>query len=66
LEDIIDSKSGIRLLKKCGNAVKPGEGLAILYSDDPSAIRETSDHTFQAYALGGICPKPLPMVLKTI
>jgi len=51
MEDPIDPKAGIWLLKKCNDEVQIDEELAVLYSDDPAAIANAKERIGKAFII---------------
>jgi len=65
MEDPIDYGAGIRLLKKTGDPVRPGEELARLYSSDAARLGPALDILSAGVEIGARRPRPCPVILKT-
>lgn len=50
-EDIIEPKAGIRLFKKTGDAIKAGDVIATLYTENQAALAEAAAHVKGAITL---------------
>lgn len=64
-EDHIDYSAGILLSKKVGDAVKQGDILAILYSDDEEKFPESLSQVEKAFEISEKMPE-LPTLIKNI
>ena len=64
MEDDIDYGAGIRLLKKRGDRVAPGEEIARLFASDPARLRAGHDLLASGVKLGPKAPKRTPVILK--
>ena len=65
-DSLIDKGAGILLKKKCGDYVKKGEVLAILYSADKANFSEAEPLINEAYSISTEAPVKNPLILKTI
>ena len=65
-EDVIDFSAGIRLEKKTGDKVEKGDILAILYTNDESAIEDAQSLIYEAYKIRNEKPKLYPLVLARV
>ena len=65
-EDSIDMSAGIYLFKKEGDAVKSGDALAILYTDDKSRLEGAVAILREAYTVSEKCGAPRPLVYRVI
>ena len=65
VDDIIDAKAGIIVKKKVGDAVEPGETLAIFYTDREEALRAAHDRIQSTYAIGSAVP-PVPRMIHSV
>lgn len=66
LEDSIDYKAGISLLKKTGDKVFAGDTIAVLYTDDDSKITEASDMILGALEFSQDKQKEETLIYKVI
>jgi pyrimidine-nucleoside phosphorylase len=64
--DAVDLLAGIRLYKKCGDAVRRGELLAELFSSVPETIAPAAALLESAYSYGAGAPQAQPLVLARI
>ncbi len=61
-DSVIDLSVGILLEKKRGDAVAPGDSLAIIYANDMEKAIEAYGKIVRAYEIGEEKPAPVPMV----
>lgn len=61
-DSVIDLSVGILLEKKRGDAVAPGDSLAIIYANDMKKAIEAYGKIVRAYEIGEEKPAPVPMV----
>lgn len=66
LEDSIDYKAGISLIKKTGDRVNAGDTIAILYTDDESKIPEARDMILGCMKLSLTEPEEETLIYKVI
>lgn len=66
IEDQIDFAAGIRLEKKTGEAVKEGDVLAILYSNDQSSLSQAENKLLESYSIKDDKLEPKPLVLARV
>ncbi len=66
MHDTIDHKAGILLWKKCGDPVRSGDLLAMLYSDREEALTNGALQLKQAIRLSDIQPQPPPLIHQVI
>ncbi len=66
VDDVIDPKAGIVLTKKVGDAVNAGDAVAILYTDNQSAIEASAKRIQDAFAVGPSKPNPSPLVISQV
>lgn len=66
MEDKVDPKAGIRVLKKCGDHVDRGETLVILYTDNAAALTSAAEQVLHAFSVKDHHPVLPPLVIKKI
>ncbi len=66
VDDVIDPKAGIVLTKKVGDAVNAGDVVAILYTDNKSAIETSAKRIQDAFAVGPSKPSPSPLIISQV
>ncbi len=64
--DPIDCTAGIILEKKTGEAVKKGELLATLFSNDEAKFEDSEKLFLSAFRFSGKKPQPVPLIYKTV
>lgn len=64
--DPIDYTAGITLLKKTGEAVKKGDVLATLFSNDESRFEDSEKLFLSAFEFSGEKPEKVPLIYKTV
>lgn len=65
-EDRIDVAAGIRFLKKCGDPVKKGEPVALLYTSVQECLDKAEEKMRQSLEIADNPPLKLPMVFRWI
>ena len=65
-EDRIDVTAGIRFLKKCGDPVKKGEPVALLYTSVQEYLDKAEEKMRQSLEIADNPPPKLPMVFRWI
>lgn len=65
-EDAIDFAAGIKLVKKTGDEVKENDTIAILYTNNESAIKEAETLLLEAYTLSNEKPELEPLILARV
>ncbi len=65
-EDRIDVTAGIRFLKKCGDPVKKGEPVALLYTSVQEYLDKAEEKMRQSLEIADNPPLKLPMVFRWI
>jgi pyrimidine-nucleoside phosphorylase len=66
VDDVIDSKAGILLAKKIGDAVKKGEALATLFTDNKSILDSATERIVKAFTIGNNPPKRTPLIFSQV
>lgn len=61
-DSVIDLSVGILLEKKRGDAVAPGDSLAVIYANDMEKAIEAYGKIVMAYEIGEEKPDPVPMI----
>ena len=64
--DPIDCTAGIILEKKTGEAVKKGELLATLFSNDETKFEDSEKLFLSAFRFSDEKPQPVPLIYKTV
>lgn len=64
--DPIDCTAGIILEKKTGEAVKKGELLATLFSNDEAKFEDSEKLFLSAFRFSDEKPQPVPLIYKTV
>lgn len=64
--DPIDCTAGIILEKKTGEAVKKGEVLATLFSNDETKFEDSEKLFLSAFRFSDEKPQPVPLIYKTV
>ena len=64
--DPIDCTAGIILEKKTGDAVKKGEILATLFSNDETKFEDSEKLFLSAFRFSSEKPQPVPLIYKTV
>ena len=65
-DDVIDHAAGIVLTKKCPDAVKAGDVIAYLYTNDESKIATAERILLDAIKVTDECPETDALIYKTI
>lgn len=65
-EDSIDSQAGIVLVKKVGDAVKTGEPIAYIHTNDESKVKGATENLLQAFELSKKSLKPSKSIIDVI
>ena len=65
-EDAIDLSAGIVLHAKCGDHVKKGDTLCILYGNDINKLESASREAAEAFAIDDERPETEPLIKKVI
>ena len=68
-DDQIDPAAGVTLLKKAGDAVRPGEPLAVLHTAlDPASprVEQARRMALEAYAIAPAPPAASPLILGAV
>ncbi|GHV29031.1 pyrimidine-nucleoside phosphorylase [Spirochaetia bacterium] len=65
-DDAIDYAAGIMLNKKIGDAVKKGETLAWLHTNDRDRIPKAQERLLTCYTFGDVQPEPVALIYKVI
>lgn len=65
-EDELDFAAGIKLVKKTGDELKEGDTIAILYTNDESAIDSAEKLVLEAYTISNEKPELEPLVLARV
>ena len=65
-DDELDFAAGIKLVKKTGDQIKKGDTIAILYTNDESAVKSAEDLVLEAYNLSDEKPEMEPLVLARV
>ena len=65
-EEGIDPAAGIVLLKKPGDAVREGDPVAILHTNDGRKLSEAAALLREAISIGTAACDPVPLILETI
>lgn len=66
VEDSIDPKAGIVLHKKVGDAVRSGETLATLYTDQQESIESAKKRIHSAFVINSEKPQFMPLILSIV
>jgi pyrimidine-nucleoside phosphorylase len=66
IEDTIDPKAGIKLAQKVGNAVEPGDCLAVLYTDRESVLESARLRIGKAFRVSSQKPAKHPLILDIV
>jgi pyrimidine-nucleoside phosphorylase len=66
IDDVIDSKAGILLQKKIGDAVKAGDILAVFHTDEDKIIDAAGTRIQKAFVIQRHPPKQQPLVLNYV
>lgn len=65
-DDVIDFTAGIKLIKKTGDAVKCGDVIAILYTNNEKSIEAAENEFLSGVKFGDEAQKAEPLVYKTV
>ena len=65
-DDVIDFTAGIKLIKKTGDAVKCGDVIAILYTNNEKSIEAAEDEFLSGVKFGDEAQKAEPLVYKPV
>ncbi len=66
VDDLIDPKAGIVLKKKVGDAVSPGDVLAILHTDKENIVEEAAARIGRAFSSAPEKPPITPIVISQV
>ena len=66
IHDAIDPKAGIIVMKKAGDAVEPGDILAILHTDKEDIIEAARERIHKAFKIQRSPPKQRPLILSYV
>ena len=66
VEDRVDHRVGLEMLKKVGQRVQPKEPLVRLHVSENSRVTEAEEIIRQAYQIGSVAPQPDPLVWERI
>lgn len=65
-ESVIDLTVGIILKKKVGDAVEPGDELAVLYANDPDKLKAAKERLQNAYHIGEQKPAKSSVIIGVL
>ncbi len=65
-ESVIDPAAGIRILKKTGDWIEPGDELAVLYTEREDLLDEARKRLLAALDIGSEAPAPQPLVYAKV
>ncbi len=65
-ESVIDLTVGILLKKKVGDAVSPGQELAVLYANDPDKLKAARERLQRAYQIGREKPAESSVIIGVL
>lgn len=65
-DDVIDAAAGIVLDVKPGSAIKSGDRIATLFSENEDAFTDAVAVLGDAFEVSDVPPKPIPMIIDTI
>ena len=65
-ESVIDPAVGIVLEKKVGDAVRPGDRLAVIHAADPAAAERAAEELRACYTVSGQLPAEAPFIKGVI
>jgi pyrimidine-nucleoside phosphorylase len=66
IDDPIDTKAGILIKKKVGDAVEPGDPIALFYTDRENAVAPARKRIASAFVVSSARPSKPPLVLDVI
>ncbi len=66
IDDVIDPKAGIRLLKKTGDSVSPGEPVACFYTDRDAVLKPAQERIANAFQFSSSEPSTRQLVLDIV
>jgi pyrimidine-nucleoside phosphorylase len=66
MADAIDHRVGMEILVRIGDAVEPGQPLAIIYSDDSDRREAAEEAIGEAIQIGETAPPPSPLVVEKL
>lgn len=66
VDDVIDPKAGVLLLKKAGDAVRSGDAIAECRTDNSAAIGPVKARIAAAFSFGPTAPQKAPLVLSIV
>ncbi len=66
VEDVIDPKAGIRLMKKSGEAVQQGETIVEFYTDKDHVLDAVRSRISEAISIGTTSPDQSPMIISIV
>jgi pyrimidine-nucleoside phosphorylase len=64
--DSIDKKAGILIKKKAGDAVEPGEPIALLYTDRENAVSQARKRISEAFSISTHKPRTPSLILDIV
>jgi pyrimidine-nucleoside phosphorylase len=64
--DAIDHRVGMEILVRIGDAVEPGQPLAIIYSDDNARRQAAEEAIGEAIQIGETAPPPAPLIVEKL
>ena len=65
-EDVIDHAAGIRIHKKTGDKVQPGDVIATLYTNRPSMVEQATEGYLTALTFGDTAPEEKPLIYTIV
>ena len=65
-DDVIDPAAGIVLLKKTGDQVEKGEGLARMYTNRPEKAAAAAEVLRSSYRIDQSAPQSMPLIFEII
>ena len=65
-ESVIDPAAGLRIEKKTGEKVVPGDVLAVLYAEDKAKFSAAEAEYRSALTFGAEAPAPIPLVYALV
>ncbi|MBI2427965.1 MAG: thymidine phosphorylase [Ignavibacteriales bacterium] len=66
VDDVIDPKAGILLKKKAGDAVKQGEPIAEIFTDNKEILAKTAQRVANAFSVGAAKPASSPLIISVV
>lgn len=65
-EDPIDPSAGIKILKKTGDRVEKGDGIAVLFASDEGLFVEAEKTLKEALAYSEFPPEKRPLIIDIL